>query len=235
MSSVQEPVQFEIDEFERVSAGAGVALLRLAGRWRYSGTLELDAPTLIIEDGRGAHHLRALPGPDATSAAAPNGRPWRAAFSVPVELLDGSRTAFVLDAGAAIVELPRPSEPRRSEREERYAGGRYADEVERLRGAIDELEERLAEALEARAEVEAQLAEELEVRGELEALLAAQAEARADADVRLAQLSDGVEATPTKPPPPSQPSSLPSEWVVGLALLLFGVSFFVVVVVGVLN
>jgi hypothetical protein len=102
-------VEFEVERFERVTAGSGALLLRVAGRWRSAAELELGPATLLVDDGRTSHRLDALPGPDATTAETDrHGRPWRAAFAAPADLLDGGPRAFSLQAGHVVVALPAP-------------------------------------------------------------------------------------------------------------------------------
>jgi len=103
--------EFEVERFERVPAGGGTALLRVAGRWRADSRERLPPPLLLIDDGRRSHRLAALPGPDdASPLAGPDPAPWRAAFSAPGALLGGGHLAFALETSRGIVDLPKPKE-----------------------------------------------------------------------------------------------------------------------------
>ncbi|HEV2785934.1 MAG TPA: hypothetical protein VGV67_06075, partial [Solirubrobacteraceae bacterium] len=101
----------EVERFERVAAGGGTVLLRLAGRWRAESRERMAPPMLLLDDGRRSRRLAPLPGPDdASPLAGPDPPPWRAAFSIPAELLEGRRLAFALETSRGIVDLPRPEE-----------------------------------------------------------------------------------------------------------------------------
>jgi hypothetical protein len=132
--------RFEVERFESVAAGRGVALLRLAGRWRGEANGTTGRPVLIVDDGRASHRLAALPEPEG------QGDPWRAAFSAPADLLSGERLAFALDAGGETIRLPAPAEHALRPADERAAPARTA-----LEGAVTELSARLAEAEERAA------------------------------------------------------------------------------------
>src|SRR3954465_13922894 len=105
---------FDVERFEHVAATAETALLRLSGRWRADQRERLSPPMLVVDDGRRTHRLAALPGPeDAAPLAGPDGPGWRAAFSAPVDLIEGRGTAFALDAGrGGLVAPPPPPRPR---------------------------------------------------------------------------------------------------------------------------
>src|SRR6185295_19195752 len=71
----------------------------------------LPPPTLLLDDGRRSRRVSALLGTDdASPLAGPDPPPWRAAFSVPAELLTDSHLAFALETDRGIVDLPRPQE-----------------------------------------------------------------------------------------------------------------------------
>src|SRR5205085_8420354 len=104
-------ISFDVERFEQVSAGAGMVLLRMSGRWYAESTVELDQPLLVVDDGREEHRLAALPAPDAAApTAGPSGVLWRGAFSARANLLHGPR-AFALHAGGAVLVLPPPAQP----------------------------------------------------------------------------------------------------------------------------
>ncbi|MDP1849760.1 MAG: hypothetical protein Q8K79_18380, partial [Solirubrobacteraceae bacterium] len=103
--------EFEVERFERVTAGGGTVLLRIAGRWRADSRERLAPPMLLLDDGRRTRRLAALPGPDdASPLAGPDPPPWRAAFSAPAAMLTDGHLAFALETGRGIVDLPRPKE-----------------------------------------------------------------------------------------------------------------------------
>jgi hypothetical protein len=206
-------VSFDVEAFEQVAAGSGMALLRVVGRWRADDATALGPPTLIVDDGRDAHRLDALTAPGAAPLAAGpgGGTPWRGAFSAPSALLEQRRIAFALDAGGAVVDLPRP-EPSSETAEGAESAG---DEAEALRGRI--LERRILE-------LEHRLAAELDRRAELEARIEALRRPRA--------ARTGARFAPESPPPPSW---LPPEYVVGAVLLLVGATLVLVLMSGVLG
>ena len=108
--SGREP-EFEVERFERVSAGGGNVLLRISGRWRADSRERLAPPLLLLDDGRRTRRLAALPGPDdASPLAGPDPPPWRAAFSAPATALTDGHLAFALETSRGIVDLPRPKE-----------------------------------------------------------------------------------------------------------------------------
>jgi hypothetical protein len=100
---LQASPTFTVDEFEYVEAGPGLALLRLAGRWR-AGAPALAVP-LVAVSGDERLTLPPLPAPPASDGT------WRAAYSAPSEMLHDAAATFELEppAGRAI-ELPRPVE-----------------------------------------------------------------------------------------------------------------------------
>src|SRR4051812_38747234 len=101
--------RFEVHSFEQVPTGPGTVLLRIAGRWVGPAHERLPPPVLLVDDGRRTHRISALPGADdAAPEVRPEGAPWRAAFSVPLEVAGAARVAFALEAGrGVVVGLPR--------------------------------------------------------------------------------------------------------------------------------
>ena len=87
---------FQVESFEYVEVGPGLALLRLAGLWR-------DEAPSSARLFAGEEELAALPEPPSDG-----GDLWRAAFSASGDAL---AAAFVLEAeDGRVVELPPPSE-----------------------------------------------------------------------------------------------------------------------------
>src|SRR6185503_5956787 len=104
-------ISFDVERFEQVAAGAGMVLLRVAGRWHADTATELDQPELVVDDGAEEHHLPMLPAPGAAPLSAdPSGVTWRGAFSARGELLEGRHT-FALHAGGDVLVLPPPAPP----------------------------------------------------------------------------------------------------------------------------
>ncbi|MDQ2759932.1 MAG: hypothetical protein M3Y17_05715, partial [Actinomycetota bacterium] len=129
-----------VEEFERVEAVPGTALLRLAAR-QSAGTPVNGKPTLVIDDGAAVHRLTALPSP-----AGPKG--WmRVAYSAPSALLEG-RKGFALElASGEVVDLPAPTPRRRVARREppeRRLRKQAPAHAPGATSAITELERRLA-------------------------------------------------------------------------------------------
>jgi hypothetical protein len=256
-------VQFEVERFERVVAGSGALLLRVAGRWRSRAERNLGPASLLVDDGRATHRLEALPGPDATTAEADQaGRPWRAAFAAPADLLDGGPRAFSLEAGDVVVALPAPERaelarrPTPSEEELNPALAQAATaraEADELRAQVDELKARLEAtelgALDSQATVDerleaAQAAASAE-RGRAERL--EQELERARAELQTLREAGRAARPPAAPAPGGHPvgrppetrrrttgpaAALPAEWLVGLVLLGVGVVLVLVVLSG---
>lgn len=243
---------FEAERFERVAAGSGAVLLRVAGRWRSATERNLGPASLRVDDGRAIHCLEALPGPDVTTVEADRGgRAWRAAFAAPAELLDGGPRAFSVQAADVVVPLPAPA-PRRVPRRtpEREEAGQEAVE---LRAQVDELKAHLETvelgALDAQASVDERLeaaqAEASAERARAERLEQELAQARAE--VRALREAARPSPLPARSPAEGQParqaaptirrpgsgsaaSGLPAEWLVALVLLGVGVVVVLVLV-----
>src|SRR3954452_21092536 len=94
-SSVSE--SFDLETFEHVPAGPGIALARVAGR----AEGPVGPVALLIDDGRAVHRAAPLTAPDADSG--------RRGISVPGAGVADPRTAWALELGdGAVVGLPRP-------------------------------------------------------------------------------------------------------------------------------
>jgi predicted nucleic acid-binding Zn-ribbon protein len=111
---------FQVETFEYVEAGPGLALLRLAGTWR-AGDPPGGAELVVVSAGERVT-LAPLPAPPAG-----DGDPlWRAAYSAPPDLL---HAAFELDPPAGRpIPLPAPVEH----------GAAEADDAEDAEEAVDE-------------------------------------------------------------------------------------------------
>jgi hypothetical protein len=93
---------FELDSFEYVEAGPGLALVRLAGTWAAGNPAEVSL--FSVADGERTA-LPSLPAPPS------DGDVWRGAFSGTPELVRDASVRFELEApGAGVVELPLPVE-----------------------------------------------------------------------------------------------------------------------------
>jgi hypothetical protein len=94
---------FEVESFEYVEAGPGLALLRLAGSWG-AGDPPDDVALVAWSDGERVP-LSPLPAPPAGGGA------WRAAYSASPDLLRDTGTAFELEPPAGrSIPLPAPVE-----------------------------------------------------------------------------------------------------------------------------
>jgi DNA repair exonuclease SbcCD ATPase subunit len=139
---------FQVETFEYVEAGPGVALLRLSGVWPAGDPAgEVD---LVAVAGGERVTLAPLPAPRADDGS------WRAAYSASPELLGGS---FTLEpAGGELVALPAPVEhgavvepapepepeyPRQAAESAAAAEALLAEELRRTVGKTEELIERI--------------------------------------------------------------------------------------------
>lgn len=165
---------FELELGEYVTAGGGVALVRIAGRWRANQLMPVEAPRLCAAAGSETAVVQPLPDPTAPEPAASlAGEPWRAAFSLPLALVTDEHAAFWLEGGGARVSLPRPLE-HGEERATAASAGRPAPTVVRRRrrlGALmrlrvqdqgGDLESALAHERKLRQAVERDLRDQLE-------------------------------------------------------------------------
>src|SRR5437016_5734242 len=59
MSMTSATVEFEVESVEQVAGGAGLALLRVCGRWRSEAAVELGPAVLVVGDGRRSRRLEA--------------------------------------------------------------------------------------------------------------------------------------------------------------------------------
>src|SRR3954451_20325795 len=171
------PTTFAVERFAHVSANAETALLRVSGRWYADQRERLSPPMLVVDDGSRTHRLAALPGPeDAAPLAGPDGPGWRAAFSAPLALVEGAKTAFALEAGRGAIDgLPRPVAARRERRPA------VESPPPPPAAAIDE-----AARPASRAKAERRARERREAMRALEALLEDERHARIEADRRAA-------------------------------------------------
>src|SRR3954451_21273460 len=82
----------DVERFERVVAPGATTLLRLIGRLSPHVCVSADALALVVDDGRAAHRVPALPGP---AAPVVDGR-LEAAFAVPSPLVAASRSVYAI-------------------------------------------------------------------------------------------------------------------------------------------
>src|SRR5436190_11703135 len=86
--AVPEYVAFETDSFEYLEASPGLALIRLAGRWLADEECSLSDLELLVEREGTTLSVAPLPGGGSPPAVArAEGTPWRAGFSVPLDLV----------------------------------------------------------------------------------------------------------------------------------------------------
>jgi hypothetical protein len=90
---------FQLESFERVDVGPGLALLRLSGRWRAGAS---DGVRLVATVGGAAEELPQLPDPPPDASGL-----WRAAFSADAEL-DGGVEFQLHRADGPPIPLPAP-------------------------------------------------------------------------------------------------------------------------------
>lgn len=91
----------ELDTFESIPAGNGMALLRLSGRWPREAESGDRGATLVIELDGDTRELDPLPEPGLSG----EGGLRSAAFAVPSEL-ESSATGFALAVGELLFDLP---------------------------------------------------------------------------------------------------------------------------------
>ncbi|MBV9213864.1 MAG: hypothetical protein JOZ25_09495, partial [Actinobacteria bacterium] len=105
-------LSFDVESVEFVPAGEEIGLLRLAGRWVAPAERVLHEVSLVAADGGELTHVQPLPDPSGSvPTAAPDGRAWRAAFSMNTAVALGESSAFMLRVGAEeSVRLPRPGD-----------------------------------------------------------------------------------------------------------------------------
>jgi hypothetical protein len=142
---------FEIDGYEYIQASDEMGLLRIAGRWLSPADRALGDIALVVD--RDGETSELLPLPDLHSVApvaSPVGEPWRAAFTIAVELLEDRRS----ELGLAVPDEPRIALPRPDEWADAQAEREAAERAEREAAERAELEAAEFEA-EALAEEEA--------------------------------------------------------------------------------
>src|SRR2546423_8990005 len=180
-----EAVGLRIDAVEVLPTDLRSLLLRVAGAWEDEPPDDLRAPVLVLRAAGREHRLAALERTSGAAVrAAPEARPFRAAFSVPEALAPQLEEPVELDLGSLTVRLPAPARAgeegldaggtvvdpavlaerraRRAELDERASLRRVGEAegaVARLEGELGKLELRLAAATDERGELEARLAE----------------------------------------------------------------------------
>ena len=181
-------ISFDVERFEQVAAGAGMVLLRVAGRWHADTAIELDQPELVVDDGAEEHRLPMLPAPGgAPLSADPSGVTWRGAFSARGELLQGGRT-FALHAGGDVLVLPSPAPPSGTSGEAPPEPPRPGDEVREARVRAAVVEQAHSHAEKRIVSLERALSKEIGDRTSLERRAAAAFEARQAAETRAAEI-----------------------------------------------
>jgi hypothetical protein len=108
-------VTFELEGFKYLRATRTSVLLQLAGYWRADSEQRLDAPTLLIHDGRRMHRLAPLVGPNNESpTAGPDSPLWRGSYAAPIEIFERRGRIAIQGGTGAVVGLPNPDEVRAS-------------------------------------------------------------------------------------------------------------------------
>src|SRR5437763_7205069 len=188
-----EAVGLRIDAVEVLPTDLRSVLLRVAGAWEDEPPDDLRAPVLVLRAEEREHRLAALERTSGAAVrAAPEARPFRAAFSVPEALAPQLEEPVELDLGALTVRLPAPA--RAGEDGPDAAGGTVVDpavlaERRARRAELDEQASlrRVGEAEGAVARLEGEL-------GKLELRLAAATDERAELEARLAEREDELRA-----------------------------------------
>src|SRR3979411_208087 len=111
-----------IDAVEVLPTDLRLVLLRVAGAWEGPPPERLAAPVLVLRESARRDRRDSCPAPPGAAArAAPEPRPFRAAFSVPEALAPLLDEPVELDLGSLTVSLPAPTsqdeEPDRGETE----------------------------------------------------------------------------------------------------------------------
>src|SRR5436190_1052313 len=181
-----EAAGLRIDAVEVLPTDLRAVLLRVAGGWEGPRPERLAAPVLVLREPERRHRIDCLPETSGAAArAAPETRPFRAAFSVPDALAPLLEESIELDLGPLTVRLPAPAPP-----------GAEADPAETEGTLVDPA------VLAARRARRAELAEDADLHGageqvagqlegelgKLELRLAAAAQERADLEARLAAM-----------------------------------------------
>lgn len=174
-----------IDAVETLPTDLGTILVRVVGAWEGELPPAGDFPVLVLGDERGEHHrVQSLPETSGAAArAAPEDRPFRAAFSVPADMGTLLRGRLMLELGGAAIDLPAAGD----------AAGQQAEQLEATvvdRVVLVERRARRAELAEAAGRHRVQEAERAGARMEtelagLELRLDAAAEERAAIEVEL--------------------------------------------------
>src|SRR5437763_1774418 len=188
-----EAVGLRIDAVEVLPTDLRSVLLRVAGAWEDEPPDDLRAPVLVLRAEERERRLAALERTSGAAVrAAPEARPFRAAFSVPEALAPQLEEPVELDLGALTVRLPAPA--RAGEDGPDAAGGTVVDpavlaERRARRAELDEQASlrRVGEAEGAVARLEGEL-------GKLELRLAAATDERAELEARLAEREDELHA-----------------------------------------
>ena len=119
-------VGLRIDAVEVLPTDLRSVLLRVAGAWEDEPPDDLRAPVLVLRAEEREHRLAALERTSGAAVrAAPEARPFRAAFSVPEALAPQLEEPVELDLGALTVRLPAPA--RAGEDGPDAAGGTVVD------------------------------------------------------------------------------------------------------------
>jgi hypothetical protein len=183
---------FEIDGYEYIQASDELGLLRIAGRWLSPADRALGDIALVVD--RDGETSEFSPLPDLHSVApvaSPAGEPWRAAFTVSVELLEDRRS----ELGLAVPDEPRIALPRPDEWADVQAEREAAERAEREAAERAELEEAEALAEQEAFEEEAFEAAPEESTSEVMAELMAQLEevAELEEEMRAERLAKAAE------------------------------------------
>src|SRR2546421_12609383 len=104
-----EAAGLRIDAVEILPTDLRSVLLRVAGAWEAQPPADLRPPVLVLREAGREHRIAALERTSGAAVrAAPEPRPFRAAFSVPEALAPRLGEPVELDLGPVTVRLPGP-------------------------------------------------------------------------------------------------------------------------------
>jgi hypothetical protein len=101
---------FHLDWFEFIPTTPRHALLRVRGRWEADPGSSHAAPHLLAERRGRTHRFAPLDPAEAWIAPRPNPEPWRAAFAIPLDVVEDRDAQFSLEVADGLrVSLPAPT------------------------------------------------------------------------------------------------------------------------------
>ena len=102
---------FHLDWFEFIPTTPRHALMRVRGRWEGDPADSHAAPHLLADRGGRTHRFAPLDPAEALIAPTPDPETWRAAFGVPLDVVEDDAVEFTLEAADGLrISLPAPKE-----------------------------------------------------------------------------------------------------------------------------